>query len=179
MQSGDEQIKKPIAINECVLVVEDDNDLRPTFKNVLEGQGFKVTATASGNDALSILKEKYHDLIVLDVRMPGINGIELLKRIREIQINDKSHVIFVTGYASEDVPVEALKLGADDYIKKPFELPEFIRSVNSVTKLIREEKDKKYFFKKMVERSQKLKENEIEISNLKKRIAELEGKIGE
>jgi CheY-like chemotaxis protein len=105
--------------NPNILVVDDDRVLLDLLRKVLEKFGFEVALAASGKDAIDQVQKFVPDVILLDIKMPGMDGITLLKKI-------KSHdpdveVIIITGFASLDSAVEALKYGAFDYIKKPFD----------------------------------------------------------
>ena len=105
--------------NPNILVVDDDRVLLDLLRKVLEKFGFKVALAASGKDAIDQVQKFVPDVILLDIKMPGMDGITLLK---EIKAHDPDvEVIIITGFASLDSAVEALKYGAFDYIKKPFD----------------------------------------------------------
>ncbi|MDD8012060.1 MAG: sigma-54 dependent transcriptional regulator [Acidobacteriota bacterium] len=111
-----------------ILVVDDDRSLRNMLSFVLSKEGFQVVEAENGLDALKKLKGAKFDLVVSDIRMPDLNGIELLKRI-------KTHdpdlpVIMITAYAATHDAIEAMKLGAEDYIMKPFNLDELKIIIN-------------------------------------------------
>ncbi|MGA2090399.1 MAG: response regulator [Endomicrobiales bacterium] len=145
---------------ERILIVDDDDTLRKTMSRLFEKKGFTVNSACSGTEGLNRIREMFYDIIVLDIRMPEMDGIEFLRKMRQIQDDPdciNSYVIITTGYASENVPVEALKLGADDYIRKPFELPDFVHSVEQNLKLLRAEKAKRDYVKKLAEKNEELK----------------------
>jgi len=126
-----------------ILVVDDEESLLKTISKVLTKEGYEVTTTNSSRDALDKVKSTFFDLILLDVRMPEMDGITLLKEIRKIQEEDNlSRVILITAYASEETPIKAIKLGADDYIMKPFELDEFLHSVERNLRINRLERER-------------------------------------
>ena len=105
--------------NPNILVVDDDRVLLDLLRKVLEKFGFEVALAASGKDAIDQVQKFVPDVILLDIKMPGMDGITLLK---EIKAHDPDvEVIIITGFASLDSAVEALKYGAFDYIKKPFD----------------------------------------------------------
>ncbi|MDA8086493.1 MAG: sigma-54 dependent transcriptional regulator [Nitrospiraceae bacterium] len=102
-----------------VLVVEDDFRMRGLIKELLEKQGYSVTTSHDGKDAFPLIKEQTFDVILTDLRMPDIDGMEVLSRAREA--SPCTPVIMLTGFATVDSAVEAMKRGAYDYIQKPFE----------------------------------------------------------
>jgi two-component system response regulator PilR (NtrC family) len=114
------------AIN--ILIVDDDRSLRKMLAFVLEKEGFQVEEAISGLDALKKLKGRNFDLVISDIRMPDLNGIELLKKIKT---HDQDlPVIMITAYAATNDAIEAMKLGAEDYIMKPFNLEELKIIIN-------------------------------------------------
>ena len=112
-----------------VLVVDDEQDIRETLKDILEKEGYSVEMAGSGTEAISKIDSIKPDLILMDVRMPGMNGVDLLKKLREI--NEDVPVAMITAYEDVALAEEALKLGAYDYIKKPFDLDYLRESVLS------------------------------------------------
>jgi len=105
-----------------VLIVDDDSSIRNMLTIVLKKAGYDVTSSENGYIALDKLAKENFDLIISDIKMPGINGIELLKRIKAA--HPEIPVIMITAYASANDAVEAMKLGAEDYITKPFNIDE-------------------------------------------------------
>ncbi|MCB0283792.1 MAG: sigma-54-dependent Fis family transcriptional regulator [Calditrichaeota bacterium] len=101
-----------------ILVVDDEEFIRANIKNILLDENYNLFLSASGNDALEVVKKENVDLALLDLNLPDMNGIEILKNLKKI--DPELLVIIITGYASVESAVEALKLGAYDYIKKPF-----------------------------------------------------------
>jgi len=110
-----------------VLVVDDEAVIRDALKRILEGERFSVETCVSGHSAIESLHERDFDLIVTDLKMPGMNGIEVLKAVKTLQPG--APVIMITGYASVDTAVEAMKNGAVDYIAKPFTPEQFLEKV--------------------------------------------------
>jgi DNA-binding NtrC family response regulator len=109
-----------------VLVVDDEKDIRDASERILTKMGFEVVKASRGDEAIQILPEKQVSIVLLDLKMPGLDGIEVLKRI---QVMDKDIlVIVITGYATVETAIEAMKLGAYDFIPKPFE-PDHLRIV--------------------------------------------------
>jgi two-component system, NtrC family, response regulator PilR len=115
-----------------VLIVDDERSMRDFLKILLEKEGHKVTTAESGSKALEALEKQSTDIVVTDIRMPGMSGIELLETI-------KSHtpempVVMITAFASPDDAVLAMKNGAFDYISKPFNVDEIKSVIESATR---------------------------------------------
>lgn len=115
-----------------ILLIDDDVLVLKTVRNLLTQQGYDVYCAKTANEAMEQLRKASPHLIVCDIRMPGKSGIDLIKELKKIcQDENRPAVpfIFITGYASEDAPIEAIKLGAKDYILKPFDLDELTESI--------------------------------------------------
>lgn len=118
-----------MADRETVLLVEDDETLLLGLTDKLELEGYTVVAAESGEGALGLLSDHEIDLAILDIGLPGMNGLELLSRLRER--TRAFPVIMLTARASEGDKVLGLELGADDYITKPFGTRELIARVRA------------------------------------------------
>jgi len=105
-----------------ILVVDDEHLIRWSLEQNLKKQGYEVLSAGSGEDALKILREENPHLMLLDIQLPGINGIEVLERAKEI--DEEVIVIMVTALGVLETAVKAMRLGAHDYINKPFNLDE-------------------------------------------------------
>jgi DNA-binding NtrC family response regulator len=105
-----------------LLIVDDDEVMRDTLSDVLKKKGYEVSVASSGNEALSAIRKNIVDLIVLDMRLPDLDGIEVLKRVKEF--DTEILVIMMTAYSDVQTAVSAMKSGAYHYINKPFELEE-------------------------------------------------------
>lgn len=103
-----------------ILVVDDEAETCALLERYLTKKGYQVFTALSGEDAVNIVKEERPHIVLLDIRMPGMGGIEALKKIKEIDKN--IGVIMITAVKEEDTANETLKLGADDYISKPMDL---------------------------------------------------------
>jgi len=103
-----------------LLLVDDEVELRNTLAELLSAQNYQVTAVANGAEALAALESQPFDLLLTDLMMPGIDGIQLLKKALEYDPN--LMVIIMTGQGTIQTAVEAMKLGAFDYVLKPFKL---------------------------------------------------------
>ncbi len=114
--------------SKSILIVDDEKNIRLTLCQALEILSVEVDTAADGEEALSKLKGKEFQLILLDLRMPGMDGMEVLRRVREIRPDIR--VIILTAYGTIESAVEAMKLGAVDFIQKPFS-PDEIRGLVS------------------------------------------------
>lgn len=112
------------------LVVDDESSLRRVLVTSLSASGFRVREAGNGEEALAALKQSTPDLILLDVNMPGLNGLETCKRIRTL--DQRVGIVMVTVRDSEDDKVEALESGADDFITKPFLFRELVARLRAV-----------------------------------------------
>jgi DNA-binding NtrC family response regulator len=100
-----------------ILLVDDEEDFRKTLGNRLRKRNFEVEEAESGTQALEAMGRQVSDVVVLDVRMPGMDGLEVLKRIKEN--HPQAEVIMLTGHASVESGIEGMRLGAFDYLMKP------------------------------------------------------------
>jgi len=100
-----------------ILVVDDEGAIRYSVSKTLQRVGYHVHEAPSGEEALEMMTQQDYDVILTDIRMPGITGVDLLRRIKEI--SQDAIVILMTGYASLETAVESLRLGAHDYLIKP------------------------------------------------------------
>lgn len=124
---------------EKILVVDDDEGLVHFLSRFFSGQEYDVYACGSGTAALEKVQKEAFDLILLDYKMPGLNGLETLREIRRLQV--KTPVIVMTAYGTMDTAIEAMKLGAYDYLLKPFErteLERLARDALEVNRLMKE-----------------------------------------
>jgi DNA-binding response OmpR family regulator len=112
-----------------VLVVDDDPDVRMMITDLLADEGFKAESADTADGALSKLREHPADVVLLDVSMPSMSGLDLMSEIRK---HSEVPIIFVTGKGGETDRVLGLRMGADDYIVKPFSSPELIARIHSV-----------------------------------------------
>jgi DNA-binding response OmpR family regulator len=118
-----------------VLIVDDEKNIRFTLSHALESLGVEIGTAVNGEDALAKLEEKPFGLILLDLKMPGMDGMEVLRRVRKTRPDIK--IIIITAHGSIESAVEAMKLGAADFIQKPF-APDEIRDL--VTKVFDRDK---------------------------------------
>lgn len=113
-----------------ILVVDDDRVFRENLAEVLTRERFKVTLAPDGESAVRLAAEGPFDILLIDMVMPGMDGIAAIGKIRETDKNIK--IILITAFATVDNAVEAIKKGADDYIQKPFKMDELIMTMRRV-----------------------------------------------
>jgi two-component system KDP operon response regulator KdpE len=111
-----------------ILVVDDEPQIRRVLRATLSGQGYEVEDARSGEEALVAVRKHRFDLILLDVNMPGIGGMQACREIRE---GSEVAIIMLTARNAEQDKVEALDAGADDYITKPFGMPELLARIRA------------------------------------------------
>ncbi len=108
--------------NYSVLVVDDEPGMREFLEIMLTKEGYEVSIASNGEEAIEKIGKESFDLAIVDIQMPGINGIEVLRNTREKNYN--TTIIMITAFASHESAIEAMKLGAYDYITKPFKIDE-------------------------------------------------------
>lgn len=114
-----------------ILVIDDDQRLRALLKKFLENNGFRVSDAEDANQAKIIMKSIIFDLLVIDVMMPGQNGLEFLK---EIRIKNNISTLMLTAMSSPENRLDGLEIGADDYMTKPFEPRELLLRIQNILK---------------------------------------------
>ncbi|MBW1773586.1 MAG: sigma-54-dependent Fis family transcriptional regulator [Deltaproteobacteria bacterium] len=107
-----------------ILIIDDDDQLRKSFEKLLTEEGYGVENAPSGESGLKVVQSKAPDLVILDVRLPGMSGLETFQAIQGI--DPKIPVIIMTAYGTTETAIEAIKMGAFDYILKPFDIPEML-----------------------------------------------------
>ncbi|MEM6326661.1 MAG: response regulator transcription factor [Bacteroidota bacterium] len=120
---------------EHLLIVEDDDDLRPLLAGRFEDAGYRVDTAATGPDALEAVERAVPDLVILDVMLPGLDGIEVCRRLRAQ--HPLLYVMMLTARADEFDRVIGLEVGADDYVTKPFSLQEVVARVRAALRRVR------------------------------------------
>ena len=110
-----------------ILIVDDENTLRYFLKRTLKDEGYRVSEAADGQTALNLLGHETFDLALVDLRMAGVDGLEVMRQFR--QRSPETQIIIVTAYASVPSAVEALRHGAHDYLTKPVNTEELLASV--------------------------------------------------
>lgn len=116
-----------------ILVMEDDLNVAKGLEMVLSEEGYDVNWAGTGELALEAFKQKRYDLLVADLRLPGINGMEVIKQVKEEK--PETEVIVITGYGTTATAVEAMKLGVHDFLPKPFTEDQIKASINEALKV--------------------------------------------
>lgn len=146
-----------------VLVVDDDESLRRVTQLQLEEAGYRVLTAANGNEALAIIEQEALPLVITDLKMPGLSGLDLLKHIR--QAHPQTSVLMITAFGTVQNAVEAMKAGAYDYITKPVDYEEMVLVVNRAmeryhlveeVRTLRLNLDEKYGFENIIGQSKAL-----------------------
>jgi DNA-binding NtrC family response regulator len=151
--------------HERILVVDDEEQMRDLLVKVLERKGYQVSVCGNGVDALAFLEREPADLVVTDVRMPGLSGMEALRAIKEL--NPDIVVIIMTAFGSIDQAVQAVKEGAYDYINKPFKIDEMLLTIEKALEerrlrhevsTLRQELRTRYHFENLIGKSRAMQE---------------------
>jgi DNA-binding NtrC family response regulator len=129
MRSGPTETKCPPGSTqrEHVLVIDDEEDIRESLAEILSLEGYEVTTAESGATAIERAKLARFSLVITDLKMPGMDGIEVLVRLK--QLHPGLPVIVATGYASDETASRCRREGAYDYIRKPFDLDDLLRLI--------------------------------------------------
>ena len=149
-----------------VLVVEDEEALAVLLRYNLASEGYDVETVDRGDEAEIRLKENLPDIIVLDWMLPGLSGIELCRRLRARSETERLPVLMLTARSEEAERVRGLATGADDYMVKPFSVPEFVARVRALLRRANPEQV-----------SQQLKSGDIELDREKKRVHRREREV--
>ena len=111
-----------------ILIVDDDSHIRGSFEKILTEEGHIVYTASTGEEGIHLTKEHIPDLVIMDIRLPGMNGLETFQTIRSF--NSKTPVIVLTAFGTTETAIKATKLGAFDYVLKPFEIPEMLALID-------------------------------------------------
>ncbi len=115
-----------------ILVVEDEPDLLEAVAFALKKEGMKPIRCADGNEALEVVRESRPDLVLLDLMLPGMDGLEVCRRLRSSEETARIPIIMITAKAEETDAVIGLGVGADDYLRKPFGLKEMVARIRAL-----------------------------------------------
>lgn len=115
-----------------ILVVDDEPDLRMMLSQILTGAGYEIKEAADGEEAITLLKKQKFDAAFLDIQMPIVDGIKVLKYIKENRLPTKA--IMLTGYADLKHAMEAKEFGARDFIGKPYKIEDILSTIERVMK---------------------------------------------
>jgi two-component system aerobic respiration control protein ArcA len=127
-------LKRP-KVQRSILLIEDDETIRAALKRMFEGEGYRVLAAADGTQLSDLLDNSAVDLIMLDVGLPWINGFELAEMMKAHAELREIPLVFLSGRIHETDVKRGFEVGADDYIKKPFDIEKVKRTVNTLISL--------------------------------------------
>jgi two-component system nitrogen regulation response regulator NtrX len=134
-----------------VLIVDDEPSIVQSLSGLLSDEGYKVSTAFNGHDALKVIDSDSPDLVLLDIWMPGLDGIETLKEIKKY--NPHVQVIIITGHGTIETAVKATKLGAFDLVEKPLSIDKIILTINNALNFRRLEEENKYLRTKTLEKN--------------------------
>ncbi|MCC7202889.1 MAG: sigma-54-dependent Fis family transcriptional regulator [Nitrospirae bacterium] len=148
-----------------VLIIDDEPLMRISISDALKAEGCNVSSAATGSEGLKAVKEAVYDIVITDLRLPQVDGVQILKMCR--QVSQHTKVLMITAYGSVDSAVEAMKTGAYDYITKPFSMDELILTVKRLIELrdledeniyLKEKIEQKYHFSGIIGKSDKMQD---------------------
>lgn len=138
-------------MQEKILVVDDETTLRIFLSDLLKERGYRVHVARNGQEGLRKFRQNEDDLVIADIKMPGISGLELLEMIKKERPG--TAVIIMTGYGTVQMANEATKRGADDYITKPFDIREIQVIVERAIWRKKSLKNKEYEVRKLINKT--------------------------
>ncbi|HWO58397.1 MAG TPA: sigma-54 dependent transcriptional regulator [bacterium] len=110
-----------------VLIIDDDRNLRFALRRILDANSYNIDEAGTGEEGLALVQSQSYDVILLDLRMPGMSGIEVLEKLRAV--DPRTPVVMMTAFGTTDTAIQAIKMGAFDFVLKPFEIDEIQRVV--------------------------------------------------
>ncbi len=148
-----------------VLIIDDEPLMRISISDALKAEGYNVASAATGSEGLKAIKDTSYDVVITDLRLPEVDGVQILKTCKQISPHTK--VLMITAYGSVDTAVEAMRIGAYDYITKPFSMDELILTVKRLIELrdledeniyLKEKIEEKYDFSGIIGKSEKMQD---------------------
>ena len=148
-----------------VLIIDDEPLMRISISDALKAEGYNVASAATGSEGLKAIKDTSYDVVITDLRLPEVDGVQILKTCR--QISPLTKVLMITAYGSVDTAVEAMRIGAYDYITKPFSMDELILKVKRLIELrdledeniyLKDKIGEKYDFSGIIGKSEKMQD---------------------
>jgi DNA-binding NtrC family response regulator len=130
-----------------ILIVDDDENIRKVLLAILEDKGYDIEAVGTAREAIKKTDKKFYNLALIDIRLPDMEGIDLLTKIRDT--TPRMRKIIITGYPTLQNAVEAVNLGADAYIMKPFDVEKVLSTISE--QLRKQDQEKKYSQDKVAE----------------------------
>ncbi len=158
-------MNQPHGVSGRILIADDEASIRDGLVDVLTDEGYDVAGAADGAAAIAAIEQCSYDVVVTDLRMPGVDGLEVLRRVREL--SPQTLVLLITAYASVETAVEALRNGAHDYILKPLIVEDVLSKIHRLleyrrlaweTQMLRREIASRYDLEQMVIRSPAMRE---------------------
>lgn len=128
-----------------ILIVDDSVSIVNSLGKILELNGYRVDSAFNGSDALRKIRQSEYDVVICDIEMPGITGMDFLERVRR-DFDDHLDVILMTGFLDQEYFIQAIRLGASDFIRKPVESTQILRSIKSILERKRYQLDIGKFF---------------------------------
>lgn len=157
----------PRAARHSILVVEDDAAMRDLLEDSLSDEGYRVETAAGGHAGIARVQRGGIDLVVTDVKMPDLDGLDMLREIMSASAGDRPHVIVITAFGSIDTAIKAVRLGAHDYITKPFDMDTLVLAVEKALEerglrkevaRLQQEVERPYQFDNIIGRSPSMQE---------------------
>ena len=148
-----------------ILIIDDEPLMRISISDALKSEGYNTLSAASGSEGLKAVKDNSYDVVITDLKLPEVDGLQILKACRQFSPGTK--VLMITAYASVETAVEAMKQGAYDYITKPFSMDELILTVRRLIEIkdiedenvyLKEKIEEKYDFSGIIGRSEKMQD---------------------
>ncbi len=148
-----------------VLIIDDEPLMRISISDALKAEGYNIASAATGSEGVKAIKDTSYDVVITDLRLPEVDGVQILKTCKQISPHTK--VLMITAYGSVDTAVEAMRIGAYDYITKPFSMDELILTVKRLIELrdleneniyLKEKIEEKYDFSGIIGKSEKMQD---------------------
>jgi len=162
-------------MSDKILIIDDEPGIRSSLRGILEDEGFNVQAVASGEEGLALIKRENFDVILLDIWLEGLDGLEVLKKLKEEE--EKAQVIMITGHGSVETAVRAIKQGAYDFLEKPLSLEKVVVTVKNALHQKKLEEENLILRSKFRNKYQKLVGESPVIKELKKKIAKAAARV--
>jgi len=149
-------------MNETILVVDDEEAICQSLQGILSDEGYEVLTAQSGEECLDMIEEELPSLVLLDIWLPGIDGIETLKRIKAKY--PQMQVIMISGHGTVESAVTTTKLGAFDFVEKPLSLEKTLLAVNHALDIVRLEEENRRLKKRPAARYRRRKQGDYRIA---------------
>ncbi len=130
-----------------IIIIDDDENIRKVLETILEDEGYTVESVSTAKSAIERAKRSFYNLALIDIRLPDMEGIELLTKMRATK--PKMRKVIITGYPTLQNAIEAVNRGADAYIMKPFDMESVLKTIKDQLK--KQEEEKKYTQEKVAE----------------------------